>query len=157
MTTITHYSHRLTLAAPPLTSAALLASTVRQEAILDVSPVLTSSTLLPDRATANATGHMGITLEDVHEFHYNVRTPFLERCAIDLNANPVDSERGQGSMRHDEDWSRQVSCYDPWMEPPPLRGVVYTPGALSGSWSGRILVCDRRNPVFIRFIIDVYY
>ena len=157
MTTITHYSHRLTLAAPPLTSAALLATTVRQEALLDVSPLLTSGSYPPDRATANATGHRGITLEDVREFHYNVRTPFLEKCAIDLNANPMDSERGQGSMRHDEDWSRQVSCYDPWMELPPLRGAVYMPGALSGSWSGRILVCDRHIPVVLRFIIDGDY
>lgn len=139
--TITHYSRRLTIATPPLTPAALLATTVRVEAFHDGLPLPPASqSLPPDRASANAIGYTGITLEDVRHFHYETRTCYVERCTVNGDTDSVDRGLIQGSMRHDEDWSRQVSCHDPWTDSPLLRGKVYTPGALTGSWSGRVLV-----------------
>jgi len=132
---IIHYSHELTLAAPVLTSPALLATTVRLGAVMDRTPPQFPANFPLNREMANALGITGPTLEDVREFHYNIRPRFVDRCHI----YPDESDRAtsSGSIRHDEDWSRLVSCHDPWMKEPPLRGKVFTVGALSGCWTGR--------------------
>ena len=138
---IIHYSHELTLAAPVLTSPALLATTVRLGAVMDRTPPQFPANFPLNREMANALGITGPTLEDVREFHYNIRPRFVDRCHI----YPDESDRAtsSGSIRHDEDWSRLVSCHDPWMKEPPLRGKVFTVGALSGCWTGRY--CVRRR------------
>jgi len=137
-TKIIHYSHELTLAAPVLTPSALLATIVRIEAMMDTSSLHPSAAYLPlNREMANALGQTGPTLEDVREFHYGTRTRFVDRCRIPPGADDSDLALQSGSARHDEDWSRLVSCHDPWMDEPPLRGKVYTLGTLSGCWTGR--------------------
>lgn len=138
VTRIVHYTHEITIAAPSLTSAALLAMTVRAEAVQDNSPLPAQALTLPlNREAANALGVMGKTLEDVREFHYNVRTRFLEKCTV---GTADSSNRIIDSTRHDEDWYRLVSCHDPWGSVAHMRGKVYTLGSMSGTWDGRLLV-----------------
>ncbi|KIM85033.1 hypothetical protein PILCRDRAFT_817871 [Piloderma croceum F 1598] len=142
ITTLLHYNHQLTIAAPSLTSAALLAASVRIEAIQDISPLpAVSRNLPPTREIANARGLTGKTLEDVREFQYKVRTRFLERCTLDEDGNESGSSSEiVDSERHDEDWYRLVCCYDPWNDQAVLRGKVWSPGTLSGSWDGRVMI-----------------
>ena len=143
ITKLIHYNHELIIAAPSLTAAALLASTVRIEAVQDNAPLPAQAfTLPPTREVANSLGLAGKTLADVREFHYDVRTRFLERCT----GGDGDADQRGGStkiidsMRHDADWHRLVCCYDPWNDQRTLRGSVYNPGTLSGSWDGRVMV-----------------
>jgi hypothetical protein len=101
---------------------------------MDISTLHPSAANLPlNREIANG---LGPTLEDVQEFHYGTRTRFVDRCRISS-----DVDDSGGSRRHDEDWSRLVSCHDPWMTEPPLRGKVYTLGSVTGCWAGRFCVC----------------
>lgn len=111
------------------------------EAVQDVTPL--SGTVLqlpPNREAANALGLNGRTLEDVQDFQYRVRTPYLKPCPVDQDAAADSDEPLVDSTRHDQDWHRLVSCYDLWDGPRNMRGVVYTPGTLSGLWDGRSLV-----------------
>lgn len=138
---LTHYGHHLTISSPSLTSAALLGTLVRVEAVQDISPLPAEAMRLPpNRAAANALGITGQTLEDVQEFHYRVRTRYLERSRQEKNAGNSTDTRIIGSSRHDEEWHRLVCCYDLWTDQPTMRGKVYTPGTLSGYWDGRSLV-----------------
>ena len=141
--TISHFGHELTVAAPLLTTAALLALTVRVEAYQDTTPLPPPTLQLPaDREVANALGYRGPTLEDVREFNYGVRTSFIDRCSSTLETLDSDSDSRWGSEQHDEDWNRVVACHDPRIGNTSLRGMVYTLGTLSGCWSGRVLVCQ---------------
>jgi hypothetical protein len=118
-----------------------MALTVRLEAFQDASPLPRSTLHLPaDRDAANVLGRRGPTLEDVREFHHGTRTSFVDRCPVIFGTS--DLPHGEGSKRHDEDWTRLVACYDPWVGQTTLRGIVYTPGTLSGCWSGHTLVCQ---------------
>lgn len=48
---------------------------------------------------------------------------------------------GGPSDRHDEDWGRVVGCGDPWGSVSSVvRGRVYSPGAMCGTWSGVLSV-----------------
>jgi hypothetical protein len=135
-----HYSHELTIAAPIITTPAVLTTLVQMEGRLAISPLPPIPTNLPpDRATADALGIPGLTVQDIRDLYYNIRTRVLDRCPLNLESNDEDSSN-PGSKRHDADWSRQVGCYDPWLEDSPMRGIVYTPGTLSGVWKGRVLV-----------------
>jgi hypothetical protein len=137
VSTVIHFGHRLTIAAPLLTPAALLALTVRLEAYQDAEPIPTSALTLPlNREAAVVVGHHGPTLEDVEEFHYHTRTRFVERCS----AIVAESDGVETSEQHDEDWHRLVACHNPWMAPTSLKGKVYSLGALNGCWSGRLMV-----------------
>jgi len=104
---ITHYGHELTLAAPLLTSPALLAITVRIEAYQDVGPIPRSAGELPrNRAAASSLGLRGVTLEDVCEFHYQTRIQCAERCPLTLDSDNDEDESlypSKGSERYDED------------------------------------------------------
>jgi hypothetical protein len=164
ITTFVHYNHQLTIAAPSLTAAALLATSVRIEAIQDTSPLPAASrNLPPTREIADARGLTGKTLEDVREFQYRVRTRFLERCTLDEDGDESDSSSEiVDSERHDEDWHRLVCCYDPWNDQAVLRGKVWSPGTLSGSWDGRVMVrhffAARKRLLMIGFLpIDTSY
>ena len=136
---------------------------MRIEAIQDISPLPAASrNLPPTREIANARGLTGKTLEDVMEFQYKVRTRFLERCTLDEDGNESDSSEIIDSERHDEDWYRLVCCYDPWNDQAALRGKVWSPGTLSGSWNGRVMVrhrfTARRRMLMIGFLpIDTSY
>ena len=116
-------------------------ATVRLEAVQDVSPLSGEVLRLPaNREIADAQGLTGRTLEDVQNFQYRVRTPFLKPCPVDQEAAADSDELLIDSARHDSDWYRLVSCYDLWDGPRNLGGVVYTPGTLSGLWDGRSCV-----------------
>jgi len=116
----------------------MLATTVRVEAMMDTGTLLPRAANLPvNREMADAMGVTGPTHEDVREFHYGTRTPFVDRCRISPDASDEDGDPESGSMRHDADWFRLVSCHDPWTKGPPLRGKVFTPGAMTGCWTGR--------------------
>lgn len=154
------------MAAPPVTHAALLVWIVRFQWYLDAEPFDPSSSRLPpDRATANALGLRGPTIEDIRELK-NVKVHPPERCIPNTDYGPNDcfddppeddqelpATSSDGSRRYDSDWYRLVSCHDPWDTCPSLRGTVYRLGSLSGSWAGRFLQIDHnvhmnilRNP-----------
>ncbi|KAF8071573.1 hypothetical protein FPV67DRAFT_882445 [Lyophyllum atratum] len=150
---IIHFSHKLILGVPIITSAAALLTALRTEELQTSQTFPLSAHALPaDRAMANAMNVAGPTLEDVSHFHFEERIHSPSRC------NPVidgifDEEYqkdeveellspADGSWRYEEDWSRLVNCYDPWAVPSPLRGKVYTLGSLVGSWEGRLMLPD---------------
>ncbi|KAF4571077.1 hypothetical protein EYR36_001653 [Pleurotus pulmonarius] len=144
---IVHYSHDLELAVPMITTAATLGTVLRNEIRQDSQDLPDDVGSLPrNRAEANAVGHRGATLEDVLEFHNEnrihvpERLPSLSDVHSYFNEGDENENEEEGpSQKYDQDWSRLASCYDPWLEDPPLRGPVYTPGAICGSWAGRIL------------------
>ncbi|KAH7920230.1 hypothetical protein BV22DRAFT_1040065 [Leucogyrophana mollusca] len=139
---ITYYGHRLTLAAPLLTPAALLNFVIRIEAQQDESVLPASISQLPEnRVHAISLGLLGprLTQEDVTDFHYGTRTRAFERHRLRVDS---DGEEVQSSKRHDQDWFRLVSCRDLWADDSPLKGIVYPLGTLIGKWNGRILVPD---------------
>ncbi|KAK0184012.1 hypothetical protein F5146DRAFT_336506 [Armillaria mellea] len=53
-------------------------------------------------------------------------------------------------MRYEQDWYRQVSCYDLFAPPDALRGPVFSLGSLTGSWAGRWVTCCVIPPAWIR-------
>lgn len=132
LVTYIHYlGHKLKLAVPPLTSAALLNFVVRQEAWQDTVPLPSRIALLPatrEEATARGLGTPALTQEDVREFHYHTRTRFF----------PHDQD--SVSEHFDKDWFRLVACHTPSAVERPLKGIVYPLGTLVGNWSGRIFV-----------------
>ncbi|KAF7977139.1 hypothetical protein HWV62_4543 [Athelia sp. TMB] len=131
-----HWNHTIKIAAPTLTSAAFLSTSVRIEALQDTVPP--QSTGLPaDRASADALGLSGKTQKDVDDFQYRVRTRFWERCPKSTQNSDLHVI---SSRRHDEEWHRLVSCYDPWDPQSTVRGAVYQRGVLAGTWDGRIML-----------------
>ncbi|KAG6335185.1 hypothetical protein ID866_3911 [Astraeus odoratus] len=144
--TINYYGHRLQLAVPPLTPAALLNFLVRREARQDSIPLNPQVADLPaNRAEAAARGiaSPSFTQADVREFHYGTRTHYFKHHASD------NSDR---SLQLDTEWFRLVSCYNLWDIERPLRGVVYSLGTLVGDWHGRMLVPDM--DAYINAVID---
>ncbi|KIK03002.1 hypothetical protein K443DRAFT_131626 [Laccaria amethystina LaAM-08-1] len=155
---IMHYSHKLKIAAPPVTAAATLSFTIRAEAAQDVSAFRTSATLPANRQIAISLGLTGPTLEDVHYFHHQNRIQSMDKPPLTLNFDfdePSDDQSDDSdldevveftsesfSTRYDSDWYKMVSCYDPLNGNLPLRGPVYKVGSLSGSWNGRLLLPD---------------
>ncbi|KAG8212957.1 hypothetical protein J3R82DRAFT_11323 [Butyriboletus roseoflavus] len=129
-----HYlGHKLRLAVPPLTSAALLNFVVRQEAWQDTVPLPLRIALLPatrEEATTRGLATPALTQEDVREFHYHTRTRFFP------HNQDITSEQ------FDKDWFRLVACHTPSAVERPLKGIVYPLGTLVGNWSGRIFVPD---------------
>ncbi|KAF8442276.1 hypothetical protein L210DRAFT_3477944 [Boletus edulis BED1] len=129
-----HYlGHKLKLAVPPLTSAALLNFVVRQEAWQDTVPLSPRIASLPatrEEATTRDLGTPALTQEDVREFHFHTRTRFFQH------------DRAITSGRLDRDWFRLVACHTPSAVERPLKGILYSLGTLVGTWTGRIFVPD---------------
>jgi hypothetical protein len=100
---------------PLLTPAALLSCVVRLEAEGAEDPLV-----LPD-------GYDGPAGDDLVE-----QTQQTTKFA----------EWGQdgGSEQHEHDWTRLLTCYNPWTQPM-IRRCVFTPGMVSGTWVGRMFVC----------------
>lgn len=152
VTEIIHYSHKLRLAVPLATSAAALITTVRTEELQDLGRFPEAARSMPhDRASADALGMSGPTFEDISSFHFQERihVPHRNVPVADLgfdqyNSDAEDEDKSSPlpkcSERYDEDWSRLVACHHPWMGPTALRGKMFTPGSLVGSWEGRMLV-----------------
>ncbi|KAF8552044.1 hypothetical protein OG21DRAFT_1511976 [Imleria badia] len=132
VTQIHYLGHKLKLAVPPLTSAALLNFAVRQEAWQDTVPLPSHIALLPatrEEATARDLPTPALTQEDVREFHLHTRTRFFQH-------------QGITSERLDKDWFRLVACHTPSAVERPLKGIVYSLGTLVGNWSGHVFVPD---------------
>ncbi|KAG9315384.1 hypothetical protein JVU11DRAFT_4531 [Chiua virens] len=131
VTQIQYLGHKLNLAVPPLTSAALLSFVVRREAWQDTVPLSSRISRLPttrQEAISRDLVPPSLTQEDVRDFHYHTRTRFFQ--------HDVTSER------LDKDWFRLVGCHTPSAEERRLKGIVYPLGTLVGNWSGRIFVPD---------------
>lgn len=154
MSEIVHYSHRLRLASPVVAPAVIQRLAVQADSFQTITnfPRELMESLPPSRADAP---EGGLTAHHVEDFHLNNRPYLFAKCHLvistryleDLEVAEEDtvSEAGEeacrrGSLCHDADWYRIVSCHDPWQGDTPLRGVVYRPGALSGTWAGRLLV-----------------
>lgn len=134
-TTIIHYSHKLTIAAPLLVQAATLLYTAHVEE-LQTSLVLQ----FPSGSTPTAQERA------VNEFHYETRLQMVQKNASIQFRRCFDSNCVAGANREcpsvqmDEDWYRIISCHSLRMGAYPLRGIVFQPGTLAGSWKGRLLV-----------------
>lgn len=131
VTQIHYLGHKLKLAVPPLTSAALLNFVVRQEVWQDTVPLPSRVSRLPatrEEAIARGRGTPALTQEDVREFHFHTRTRLFQ---LDQSIT---------SERLDKDWYRLVACHTPSAVERPLKGIVYSLGTLVGKWSGRIFV-----------------
>ncbi|KAG5638538.1 hypothetical protein H0H81_012038 [Sphagnurus paluster] len=140
---IIHFSHRLTLTVPLVTSAAALLTTAYTEALQTCETFPFSAYTQPvDRATADALGSSGPTLQNILEFHFQERIHKPPQCNPDVNIiyeDQIESDSEvhsplNGSSKYDEDWFRLVNCYDARAAPSPLRGTVYRPGSLAGTW-----------------------
>ncbi|KAF5341371.1 hypothetical protein D9758_012282 [Tetrapyrgos nigripes] len=148
-TKIIHYSFPVTIASPLLNYGSLLTWIARMETFLErQTPVVGALGDLPaTREEANAQNLTGPTQEDILRSHRNqVYTP--ERCTTTIHVMYDDDENfcssehdiaRRGSRRYDEDWYRMVSCCDPCSTKSTLRGAVYRPGSLTGSWAGTYL------------------
>ncbi|EPQ53003.1 hypothetical protein GLOTRDRAFT_122335 [Gloeophyllum trabeum ATCC 11539] len=143
--TLTHFSHPLTIACPPLTAGAILCSAARTEMQLALDTAagragwraLThrSGVQVCTRAQRDAQGALGPAVEDLEEFEnrWNVR------CAYE--PLPGESEKKiLGSERWEELWWRLVGCADPYGDGGALRGKVYEFGAAAGRWRGRYVM-----------------
>lgn len=131
VTHIHYLGHKLKLAVPLLTSAALLNFVVRQEAWQDSTPLPLRIASLPatrEEAIARDLGSPALTQEDVREFQFHTRTRFFQR------------DQGITSERLDKEWFRLVGCHTPSAVERPLKGIVYSLGTLAGTWTGRIFV-----------------
>ncbi|CAA7267463.1 unnamed protein product [Cyclocybe aegerita] len=151
-----HYSHPLKIVAPVISSAATLLLALQTEAFQDENsfPHAVRNELPLTRADAVAQGRTGPTVEDVEEFHYNVRIatargplpPSIIRPPnhhFDREPMGVGDGLAQGSQRYDSDWYRLVACHDIRVDNEcTLRGVIYTPGSMTGSWEGRLMRAD---------------
>ena len=148
---IRHYSHQLTIAAPVVSSAAVLALSVRIDAFKDDSNLPHIPDLPLTRSDAVTQGWDGASVEDIHDFHLNIMIPVRRRPLLvqdDLRYDIGDEDESEvefacnesGSGRCDEDWYRLVACHDPHISDTPLRGVLYHPGSMTGRWAGRLMV-----------------
>ncbi|KIJ62839.1 hypothetical protein HYDPIDRAFT_93726 [Hydnomerulius pinastri MD-312] len=133
---IRYFGRKLSIAVPPLTSAALLNYTVRREARQDTIPLPPRIGDLPatrEDAIARGLRSPVLTQEDVREFHFHTRTRYFGRKHDGL---------GDTSEQLDKEWFRLVGCQNPWAVERPLRGIVYPLGTLVANWCGRMLVPD---------------
>ena len=53
-----------------------------------------------------------------------------------------------GSEQYEHDWIRLITCYNPWTQPM-VRRRVFTPGMVTGTWTGRLFV-SRLGCIFPR-------
>ena len=146
-------SHTVKVACLPVVQAAALCYTVFQETRqMEHNLPRQDAFIHHNRASAVASSFNGPSWEDHAEFHLSTRihTATLEatrRHATDF-PYPEDLESLEdctvctSSVAYDHDWYRMVGGTDLWDGASPLRGQVFLPGSLTGSWAGRIMVSD---------------
>ncbi|TBU21907.1 hypothetical protein BD311DRAFT_869690 [Dichomitus squalens] len=147
-----HFGRRIAVAEPPIGLVAKLLYIALHERYSIVIP-----DLIPrDRHEANALNVGGPTIADYQEFasHTAVHFPDPGHSSWRDDHNEEDGRiadtrawtiDGKGeSARHDNDWERWRGCLDPW-DATRTKGPVYTPGSLSGFWTGQYLVPDVEN------------
>ncbi|KAI5119262.1 hypothetical protein M0805_007265 [Coniferiporia weirii] len=170
---VLHFGLPLNVCAPPLTPAALLCMHARLQLGVVQPPkrIIERRSMLPP-------GVIGTTLEDYVE----VRTQTLTKCvswgsdettapsldedadnerdAMKLDRGSDDVPSGSwgskpASLQHEYDWTRITHFYDPWLYTHNLPRA-YTPGMLSGLWTGRLFHMNHYNskPVFPSQVYD---
>ncbi len=63
----------------------------------------------------------------------------------------------RGSVRHEHEWQRMTRCFNPYLDTK-LKIRIFTPGMLSGTWEGRMLVSSLLfvHPSFISVSFHLY-
>jgi len=143
--------HTLKVACLPVVQAAALCYTILQETRqIEHNLPRQDAFLHLNRATAVGSAFNGPSWEDHAEFHLSTRihTATLEatHCLTTDFPYPEDLDGLEeeliltASVAYDSDWYRMVGGTDLWDGGSPLRGQVFLPGSLTGSWAGRIMV-----------------
>lgn len=66
--------------------------------------------------------------------------PTIEELQAETRLTTEFADWSESHARdHEHDWSRLLTCYDPWTQPM-TRRRVFTPGMLAGTWVGRLFV-----------------
>lgn len=151
-TDIQHFTGTITLAHPLITVAAKLLYLSRRE----VQPIQVPPSLSLDRAAAIAQGNTGVipTQADIHEFNRYQGSQFVEKGNWDewkqyLTPAELQAEESRKwtpslksiSSKYDPDWTRLMSCSDPWQSSP-FKRAVHVYGTMEGLWHGRMLMPD---------------
>ena len=149
---IPHFTGTLTLSHPLITVAAKLLYLARRE----VQPIQVPPTLIVDRATALAQSRTGIfpTQADIIEFNRYRGSQFVDKGNWDAWKEGLTQEQlrleasstwlptlKSISSKWDPDWTRLISCTDPW-NGSPFKRAVHNYGVLNGLWHGRMLMPD---------------
>ena len=149
---IPHFTGTISLSHPLITVAAKLLYLARRE----VQPIQVPPTLIVDRATALAQNRTGIfpTQADIIEFNRYRGSQFIDKGNWDawkegLTFEELRIEASSTwlpslkciSSKWDPDWTRLISCTDPWSNSPYKR-AVHSYGVLNGLWHGRMLMPD---------------
>jgi hypothetical protein len=113
-------------------------------------------TLIVDRATALAQNRTGVfpTQADIIEFNRYRGSQFVDKGNWDawkegLTQEELHAEASSTwlptlkciSSKWDPDWTRLISCTDPWNNSP-FKRAVHMYGVLDGLWHGRMLMPD---------------
>lgn len=144
-----HFGQRLRILQPSASLFAKLIYFARLEAIRFPLP----TDLPEDRAAADALGmhEPGPTREDFQVFNEHKGAPLVPKNPWDwfqkLSVEELQRENNTTwtsslrslSSQFDLDWNRMCFCYNPRVDPKE-KGVVYSPGSITGQWLGRLLV-----------------
>ena len=149
---IPHFTGTISLSHPLITVAAKLLYLARRE----VQPIQVPPTLIVDRATALAQNRTGVfpTQADIVEFNRYRGSQFVDKGNWDdwkdgLTQEELRAEASSTwlptlkciSSKWDPDWTRLISCTDPWNNSP-FKRAVHMYGVLDGLWHGRMLMPD---------------
>lgn len=149
---IPHFTGKITLSHPLITVAAKLLYLARRE----VQPIQVPPTLIVDRPTALAQNRTGIfpTQADIIEFNRYRGSQFVDKGNWDAWKEGLTQEQlhleasstwlptlKSISSKWDPDWTRLISCTDPW-NGSPFKRAVHNYGVLNGLWHGRMLMPD---------------
>lgn len=149
---IPHFTGTIALSHPLITVAAKLLYLARREA----QPIQVPPTLIVDRPTALAQGRTGVfpTQADIIEFNRYRGSQFVDKGNWDewkdgLTLEELHAEASSIwlptlkclSSKWDPDWTRLISCIDPW-DNSPFKRAVHMYGVLDGLWHGRMLMPD---------------
>ena len=149
---IPHFTGTIPLSHPLITVAAKLLYLARRE----VQPIQVPPSLIVDRPTALAQNRTGIfpTQADIIEFNRYRGSQFVDKGNWDAWKDALTQEElsveasstwlptlKSISSKWDPDWTRLISCTDPW-NTSPFKRAVHSYGVLNGLWHGRMLMPD---------------
>lgn len=149
---IPHFTGTISLSHPLITVAAKLLYLARREA----QQIQVPQSLIVDRATALAQNKTGVfpTQADIIEFNRYPGSQFVDKGNWDDWRDGLTQAELRASASHtwlpalkcisskwDPDWTRLISCSDPWKYSP-FKRAVHMYGVLNGLWHGRMLMPD---------------